>query len=104
MKRILALALSILTCISLLLSVTVTPLGAEEEQKYQVEGESSRKTEEITLADGTPIGIAYKDIISSSLEGEKVGYDLQYAALKAYTNGEDTFTIAGESYQLDEFS
>ena len=59
MKRILALALSILTCISLLLSVTVTPLGAEEEQKYQVEGESSRKTEEITLADGTKTGVIW---------------------------------------------
>lgn len=62
MKRILALALSILTCISLLLSVTVTPLGAEEEQKYQVEGESSRKSEEITLSDGTKTGVIWTQL------------------------------------------
>ncbi len=59
MKRILALTLSLLTCISLLLSVTVTPLGAEQEQNYQVEGESSRKAEEITLSDGTKTGVIW---------------------------------------------
>jgi len=50
---------------------------------------------------GMMIGIAFKDIINSTTEGATVPFDLQYAALKAYTNGESAFEAAGASYTLD---
>lgn len=51
--------------------------------------------------DGTMIGIAFKEIISSSVEGETISFDLQYGALKAFTNGENNFTVNGEDYKVD---
>ena len=56
----------------------------------------------ITLADDTTLGIAYKDIITTSVEGQKIPYNLQYEALKAYTNDESGFTLDGKSYTIDE--
>ena len=56
----------------------------------------------VALADGTVIGIAYKDIVSSSVEGEKLTFDFQYHALSAYTNGESAFEADGRSYAIDE--
>ncbi len=50
----------------------------------------------------TLIGMAFRAVISSTAEGEKIPFPLQYEALKAYSNGEASFTLAGESYQLDE--
>ena len=56
----------------------------------------------VDLDDGTTIGIAYKDIVTSSVEGQKLSYEFQYEALKAYTNGESEFTAEGQSYTIDE--
>ncbi|MGM9563061.1 MAG: ABC transporter permease [Faecousia sp.] len=56
----------------------------------------------VSLEDGTMIGIAYKDIISSSNEGMSLPFAMQYDVLKAYTNGETSFTHDGEAYTIDE--
>ena len=56
----------------------------------------------VGIQGGPNIGIAYKDVVSSSHEGEKLPYALQYAALKAYTNGETAFTAGGKDYTLTE--
>lgn len=55
----------------------------------------------VSLDDGTILGIAYKDIVSSSNEGESCSFSLQFAALKAYTNGQNSFEVDGASYSLD---
>ena len=56
----------------------------------------------VSIRGGANIGIAYKDVVSSSTEGEKVPYALQFAALKAYTNDETAFTQGGRDYTLTE--
>ena len=58
----------------------------------------------VALQGGPTIGIAYKDIVNVSNEGEKLAYALQFAALKAYTNGETAFTVGGKEYTIDENS
>ena len=50
---------------------------------------------------GKKIGIAFKDVVSSSTEGA-MDYDFEYNALLAYTNGEETFTSGGTEYTIDE--
>lgn len=50
---------------------------------------------------GKLIGIGFKDIINSTTEGEKIPFDLQYNALKAYANKEAAFSVGGASYELD---
>ena len=55
----------------------------------------------LALGDGTTLGIAYKDIVSSSVEGEKPGFDFTYQALLAYTNDQSTFSAEGKDYQID---
>ena len=56
----------------------------------------------VSIRGGANIGMAYKDVVSSSTEGEKVPYALQFAALKAYTNDETAFTQGGRDYTLTE--
>ena len=56
----------------------------------------------ITLADGTTIGLAYKDIVTPSVEGAKFSFDYIFNALKAYTNGETLFSAEGKDYSIDE--
>ena len=56
----------------------------------------------VSIRGGANIGIAYKDVVSSSTEGEKVPYALQFAALKAYTNDETAFTQGGRDYTLTD--
>ncbi len=57
----------------------------------------------IALAEsGDVIGIAYKDIVTSSIEGQKLSFDMVYNALKAYTNGGSSFEADGKSYTIDE--
>ena len=57
----------------------------------------------VTLAeDDTTIGIAYKDIVTPSVEGQSFSFDLVYNTLLAYTNGETSFTAEGEDYVIDE--
>ena len=56
----------------------------------------------VAIKDGAMIGIAYKDIVSSSVSGQTIDFELQFAALKAYTNEETSFVIGDNSYTLDE--
>ena len=55
----------------------------------------------IALKDGAMLGIAYKDIVSSSVQGQAIDFDLQFAALKAYTNEAPSFTVGEKEYTLD---
>ena len=50
---------------------------------------------------GKLIGIAFKSIINAAAEGEKVPFDMQHAALKAFSNDETEFTVGADVYQLD---
>ena len=57
----------------------------------------------VTLSgDDTLLAIAYKDIISSSVQGSSIPFAVQYGALKAYTNDETSFTADGVDYTIDE--
>ena len=56
----------------------------------------------VALMDGTLLGIAYKDIVTSSVEGQKVPFAVQAEALKAYTNQEKRFSVDGTNYTIDE--
>jgi peptide/nickel transport system permease protein len=49
---------------------------------------------------GKVIAIAFKDIVNAD-DGE-IAFQLKYDALKAYTNGETSFTSDGQDYTLDE--
>ncbi len=62
MKKIISLALCLLMCASLMVGLMMTPLGAEEAKDYDLTGESSRTSEEITLADGTKTGVKWTQI------------------------------------------
>ena len=50
---------------------------------------------------GQLIGIAYKDILSSSVAESEPDFDFTYAALKAYTAKDAGFTVSGRDYTLD---
>lgn len=50
---------------------------------------------------GQTIGIAYKDIVSSN-SNESLGFDFEYASLKAYTNEETEFEVNGKTYSIDD--
>ena len=50
----------------------------------------------------TPVALAYKDIVNAEDPSLTVGFDFQRAALKAYTNGEQSFTVDGTEYTVDE--
>ena len=50
--------------------------------------------------DGTVIGAAYLDIISSEVSGATFTPQFQYAALLAQARGEETFTDEGQVYDL----
>lgn len=51
---------------------------------------------------GKLIGIGFKSIINSTTDGEKIPFELQYNALKAFTNEETAFEAEGVSYELNE--
>ena len=50
----------------------------------------------------TLIGIGFKSIINSAVEGENMSFEMRYNALKAFTNDETEFNVGTDSYQLDE--
>ncbi len=56
----------------------------------------------VSLDDGTVIGIAYKDVVSSSVAGESLSFDFVYSALKAYSNDGGSFTVDGTAYSISE--
>ena len=47
------------------------------------------------------IGIAYKDIPSSSTDTD-LSFEMKCASLEAYTNGESSFELDGEKYTIDD--
>ena len=56
----------------------------------------------VTLAESdTTIGIAYKDIVTPSVEGTKFSFDFIFNALKAYTNDGHSFTADGRDFVID---
>ena len=50
---------------------------------------------------GEEVGMCYIDIVNAN-DGSKVDYDYQYAALKAFTNGQPSFTYNGKTLNVDE--
>lgn len=50
--------------------------------------------------DGEEVGICYIDIVNAD-DGSAVSYDFQFAALKAYTNGQTAFSADGSDYTID---
>ena len=52
--------------------------------------------------DGTMLGIAFKDTISTSNQGDDISFAFRYNALKAFTNGERSFTADGKTYAVDD--
>ena len=57
----------------------------------------------IALAEsGETIGIAYKDIVTPSVEGAKLSFDFIYQTLLAYCNDESSFTADGVEYTIDD--
>ncbi len=50
----------------------------------------------------TLLGIAYKDIINPVTPGAKFGFEFSFEALKAYTNGESSFSAEGKEYGMEE--
>ena len=55
----------------------------------------------VSLADGTVIGIAFKDVFSPNEEGFKPSFDFQYKLHEAYTNNGGSFTADGVDYTID---
>ena len=56
----------------------------------------------VSLSDGTTLGFAYKDIVSSSVEGTKLSFEFQSEALLAFTNGLTSFSADGMDYTIDD--
>ena len=56
----------------------------------------------VAIKDGAMIGIAYKDIVSTSVQGQAIAFDVQFEALKAYTNDLASFEVGGVAYTVDE--
>ena len=54
----------------------------------------------VSLADGTLIGIGYKDIFNANT-AEKLPFGLVFEGLKAYTNELDTFVYENVEYAID---
>ena len=51
---------------------------------------------------GQIIGIACKDIVSSTVEGVELTFDQRFEILKAYTNGAPSFSFDGVDYTVSE--
>ena len=54
------------------------------------------------LESDTTIGIAYKDIVTPSVEGKTLQFEFVFNALKAYTNGEKSFSNEGTDFFIDD--
>ena len=50
----------------------------------------------------TLIAISFKDIVNAADGMDEPGFEVKYEALKAYVNGETSFTAGGAGYTLDE--
>ena len=56
----------------------------------------------VSLADGTVIGIGYKDIFNAANSDAPLPFELVFAGLKAYTNNESSFTYQDKTYDVAE--
>ncbi len=55
----------------------------------------------ISTADGTLLAIAYKDIVNAADQMDELPFNVKHEALKAYVNGEGSFSADGTDYTLD---
>lgn len=75
---------------------------------FDYKGKSYSVTEEgpdfysIATEDGELLAIAYKDIVNAADDVGEPSFAIKYEALKAYTNGKQSFTADGADYALDE--
>ena len=91
---------SVLQAQTLLAIQKNTPKFSYRNERYMLatEGEDFYR-----VAQGpNTLGIAYKDIVTSSIEGQTIPYELQFGILKAHTNGETSFSLDGKDYLIDE--
>ena len=56
----------------------------------------------VALTDGTVIGAGYKDIFNQSKSGDSFSFGFIFNSLKAYTNGESSFTYEDKEYAIAE--
>ena len=56
----------------------------------------------VSLDDGTLIGIAFEDVVTSSKEGQALSFEFIYQALLAYSNERDSFIADGFEYTVSE--
>ena len=52
-------------------------------------------------SNGAELAIAYKDIVNAPDDAAPVSYALRRAALACYCSGENSFTLDGQTYQID---
>ncbi|MBO6060882.1 MAG: ABC transporter permease, partial [Clostridia bacterium] len=92
---------SILQAQAVLATTTNKTFFNWQSEKYGVikEGDDFYR---ITKPDGSDLGIAFKDIVKTSVEGAKLSYDFTLEALRAYCNGTPSFTADGKVYNVDE--
>ncbi len=105
MKRILSIALCVLICASLLAGLMITPLGAVETEAYQLTGESSRESQEITLSDGTKTGVTWTQIELDGFYGDNrlvnvAEFDLSNTHLSVEVINSGKFMVSTQT--LDE--
>ncbi len=53
-------------------------------------------------AEGTPVAIAFKDIIEPHTGGSAFSFDFIYSALRGYSEGSGSFTAEGKTYTLED--
>ena len=75
-----------------------TFLYKDTEFELQKEGEDFYSV----YHDGALVGAAYKDIVHPANDNDALSFAFSYAALKAFTSGEPSFTADGKTYQLNE--
>ena len=51
-------------------------------------------------SNGTMLAMAFKDIVNN--DGAELTFTEKYEALKAYTSGQNAFTVDGKNYTIDE--
>lgn len=55
----------------------------------------------ISTEDGTLLAIAYKDIVNAADGMDELPFEVRHEALKAYANGQGSFSAGGADYELD---
>lgn len=80
---------------------------AKDESSFTYEGGTYSIAKEgedfyVISQGGAPVALAYKDIVNAEDPSLTLSFDFQRAALKAFTNGEQSFTVNGTEYTVDE--